>query len=465
MLVERARRALDAGIPRASVVLDAGLDLGKTAAQSLTLLRASRELVDTGYPVLLSASNKTFLGDVLGLELNDAATHRSPRPPSGSSSDAASCRVHDVEGTRQVRDTLAAVMRGGRRPSDRPGHRRLVSGRAARGPPDGRRRRRPSIWCGETMPRCSWARPCTACSDGSSAIGIRRSSWRSMVDLRADDLDVGAVIDAWSTPPFLVDRRVVVVRDAGRLTAADAGRVGGGPEDPPPMSVLLLVGGEGPCPRAWSRRREPSARSSTRQWGPGGAGSSWIEDQVGTKLGAALTPASPPDAQRSIWVSDLEPAGRAPRHARPRPTGRGRGSDVDELDPFLGEAGFGATLGPDRRHRRRRTEDALAALHRQLAAGGRSAPEILGACCTDTSRPCSALDGSGVSTAEEAAALLGTRSTFVAKKALQRSSQLGFDRIGQADLAPGPTPISTSRVRRVSRPSWCSRCWWRGSAA
>ena len=33
----------------------------------------------------------------------------------------------------------------------------------------------------------------------------------------AEQLDVGAVIDACTTPPFLVERRVVVVRDAGQL--------------------------------------------------------------------------------------------------------------------------------------------------------------------------------------------------------------------------------------------------------
>ena len=33
-----------------------------------------------------------------------------------------------------------------------------------------------------------------------------------------DDFDVGSVVDACMTPPFLVDRRVVVVRDAGRIS-------------------------------------------------------------------------------------------------------------------------------------------------------------------------------------------------------------------------------------------------------
>ena len=40
-------------------------------------------------------------------------------------------------------------------------------------------------------------------------------------DPQADDLDAGPVLDALSTPPFLTDRRVVVVRGAGRLSAAE----------------------------------------------------------------------------------------------------------------------------------------------------------------------------------------------------------------------------------------------------
>jgi dihydropteroate synthase len=66
-LVERANRATDLGLGPDRIVLDAGLDLGKTADQSLTLLRASGTLAGFGYPLLLSASNKTFLGKVLDL--------------------------------------------------------------------------------------------------------------------------------------------------------------------------------------------------------------------------------------------------------------------------------------------------------------------------------------------------------------------------------------------------------------
>src|SRR4051812_30097609 len=60
-LVERAERALAAGVAADRIVLDAGLDLGKTWQQSLQLLRSSSTLADLGYALLLSASNKTFL--------------------------------------------------------------------------------------------------------------------------------------------------------------------------------------------------------------------------------------------------------------------------------------------------------------------------------------------------------------------------------------------------------------------
>ena len=63
-----------------------------------------------------------------------------------------------------------------------------------------------------------------------------------------DELSVGAIVDACLTPPFLIDRRVVVVRDAGRLVAADAPRLVEVIENPLPSTVLVLVGGGGAIP-------------------------------------------------------------------------------------------------------------------------------------------------------------------------------------------------------------------------
>lgn len=110
-LVERANRATDLGLGPDRIVLDAGLDLGKTADQSLTLLRASGTLAGLGYPLLLSASNKTFLGQVLDLEINQRGTASLGAAALGVSLGCRIVRVHDVVGTRHVCDSLAAIER------------------------------------------------------------------------------------------------------------------------------------------------------------------------------------------------------------------------------------------------------------------------------------------------------------------------------------------------------------------
>jgi dihydropteroate synthase len=109
-LTDRAGAATAAGIPAERVVLDAGLDLGKTAAQSLELLRASGRLARLGYPLLLSASNKTFLGTVLRLDISERGPASLAAHALGVSLGCRIVRVHDVRAARRVCDTLAAVL-------------------------------------------------------------------------------------------------------------------------------------------------------------------------------------------------------------------------------------------------------------------------------------------------------------------------------------------------------------------
>jgi dihydropteroate synthase len=109
-LLDRARQAEAAGIPANGVILDAGLDLGKTASQSLELLRASNRLATLGYPLLLSASNKRFLGDVLGLEVTERRDASLAAAALGITYGCRIVRVHDVAATVKVRDVLEAVL-------------------------------------------------------------------------------------------------------------------------------------------------------------------------------------------------------------------------------------------------------------------------------------------------------------------------------------------------------------------
>jgi dihydropteroate synthase len=109
-LLERAARGRSAGLGDDQIVLDAGLDLGKTAEQSLELLRASDRLAGLGFPLLLSASNKTFLGVMFGIEITDRAEATIAAHSLGVSLGCRILRAHDVRSARRVADTLAAVM-------------------------------------------------------------------------------------------------------------------------------------------------------------------------------------------------------------------------------------------------------------------------------------------------------------------------------------------------------------------
>ncbi len=105
-----ARSAVDAGVSPAGVIVDAGLDLGKTPEQSLELLRASQRLAALGHPLLLSASNKRFLGDVLGLDVDSRREASLAAVALGIAGGCRLLRVHDVAGTVRVRDVLAAIL-------------------------------------------------------------------------------------------------------------------------------------------------------------------------------------------------------------------------------------------------------------------------------------------------------------------------------------------------------------------
>jgi dihydropteroate synthase len=109
-LLERARRAEDAGLEPEQIVLDAGLDLGKTPAQSAVLLRESGVHARLGYPFLLSASNKRFIGELLGREIDDRRNESLAAVAYGVACGCRIVRVHDVLGTTRVCRTLDALL-------------------------------------------------------------------------------------------------------------------------------------------------------------------------------------------------------------------------------------------------------------------------------------------------------------------------------------------------------------------
>lgn len=70
-LMERVAAAEAAGIAREKIIIDPGIGFSKTAEQSAEIIAAVSLFVETGYPVLLGPSRKSFMGRLLGLEPED----------------------------------------------------------------------------------------------------------------------------------------------------------------------------------------------------------------------------------------------------------------------------------------------------------------------------------------------------------------------------------------------------------
>jgi dihydropteroate synthase len=109
-LRDKAEAALAAGIPHQRIMVDDGLDLGKTEPQSLELLRTSEDLCALGYVTFLSASNKRFLGDLVGTDVTDRHDATLAAHALGIAKGCRVLRSHDVSGSRRVADTMAAVL-------------------------------------------------------------------------------------------------------------------------------------------------------------------------------------------------------------------------------------------------------------------------------------------------------------------------------------------------------------------
>ena len=106
-LVERAEKAVAAGVDE--VWIDPGIGFAKTADHNLSLLRHLDELVATGFPVLVGASRKSFLGRLTGdAAVDDRLEGSLAVAVWAMQKGAAMVRVHDVRATVQAARLVAA---------------------------------------------------------------------------------------------------------------------------------------------------------------------------------------------------------------------------------------------------------------------------------------------------------------------------------------------------------------------
>lgn len=244
----------------------------------------------------------------------------------------------------------------------------------------------------------------------------------------AEDLDVAALVDALTTPPLLVDRRVVVVRDAGRLAAADAARLTAWVADPVPGVHLVLASGGGTVPAALVKAVQAHGAVLDTAVGTGASRHRWVADHL---RHAPVRLDEPARALLERHLGDDMGRLRAILQTVAAAFGEGATVGVDELAPFLGERGAVAPWLLTDAIDAGAAAEALDVLARLLGPGEMHPLAVL----TILHRHYQSmlrLDGAAVSSAEDAAALLGTRSVYPVKKAMEQGRRLGADRVAEA---------------------------------
>ncbi|GAA2282266.1 dihydropteroate synthase [Streptomyces atrovirens] len=104
-----AERAVSLGVPRESVMIDPGHDFGKNTRHSLEATRRLGEMVSTGWSVLVSLSNKDFVGETLDRPVKERVVGTLATTAVSAWLGAQVYRVHEVAETRQVLDMVSAI--------------------------------------------------------------------------------------------------------------------------------------------------------------------------------------------------------------------------------------------------------------------------------------------------------------------------------------------------------------------
>jgi dihydropteroate synthase len=109
-----AERAVEAGVRRDGILIDPGHDFGKSTRHSLEATRRLGEMTAAGWPVLVSLSNKDFVGETLDKPVKERLVGTLATTAVSAWLGAQVYRVHEVAETRQVLDMVAAI--AGHRP-------------------------------------------------------------------------------------------------------------------------------------------------------------------------------------------------------------------------------------------------------------------------------------------------------------------------------------------------------------
>ena len=101
-LRERKELAIEHGIEREKIILDPGIGFGKTTEHNLIIMRRLWEFRSLGQPILIGTSNKSFIGNILNLPVEDRLEGTLATVAISVMNRVSIVRVHNVKAARRV---------------------------------------------------------------------------------------------------------------------------------------------------------------------------------------------------------------------------------------------------------------------------------------------------------------------------------------------------------------------------
>ena len=244
------------------------------------------------------------------------------------------------------------------------------------------------------------------------------------------DDEMRAIVDAAQTPPFLTDHRVVIVRDVGRFTSDDVAPLVAYLTDPLPTTHLVVVAGGGKTAKSLADALKACGAQVHDTTPPSKAKdrTAWVEQQFaaeGVRIDASALQAV------AAWMG--EDAGRLQGVIETLASTYGTATKLraDDVRPFLGEAGgvppWDLTDAIDKGD----TTRSLDLLHRMTGAGGRHPLQVMAILHGHYTKLLK-LDGADARDEASAAAALGIKPGFPARKALAQYRKLGGSGVTRA---------------------------------
>jgi DNA polymerase-3 subunit delta len=261
---------------------------------------------------------------------------------------------------------------------------------------------------------------------GSLAVAVEEH--RVPAPPSSDEGVIGAVIDALFTPAFLADRRIVVLREAENLDAAQVAELASRLDEPfaPNVLVLAVVGKALPAPlakvvKARGREIDTSPGSSSK------ARTQWLNEQL-QRGPVHLEPAARQLLEKHLGedLSRLHPLLDVLAAAY----GEGERVTLAQLEPFLGEEGGAPPWDLTDALDNGDAKTAVRVAHRLLGSGGRHPFQVLATLHRHYGAMLR-LDGTGITDSSAAASFLDLK-PFPAQKALAQARRLGPERIARA---------------------------------